>query len=259
MKDLSDLKDVHLKSDIVCLTEIWSSHANTILPLYMLNYELIYSDATREKTKGRLKEDLVIILNRDVYKHHVIERSSEKLILKISTQDLSFILILIYFNLLNNISEALENLSDSISGCLNEFSSLPIMATGDFNARIGELNSLDDYLSDGIANASAIRLSLDKEVDTRGKKLVDYFEKNGIVILNGRFPGDSPAQFTFHGQRGFTVIDVAACIWEHLDIIEDFEVRNLVTNSDHMPICIKFKNKTVCDLGLIILIVIAIL
>ena len=91
---------------------------------------------------------------------------------------------------------------------------------------------------------------MDKEVNTRGKKLVDCFEKNGLVILNGRFPSDSPAQFTFHGQRGFTVIDVAACIWEHLDIIEDFEVINLVTNSDHMPICIKFKNKTVCDPGL---------
>ena len=65
-----------------------------------------------------------------------------------------------------------------------------------------------------------------------------------MVIRNGRFQEDEQGEYTFHGSQGFSVIDYGICKLSDIAFISSFEVINLVTKSDHMPIKIALAFET---------------
>jgi len=77
-----------------------------------------------------------------------------------------------------------------------------VVVAGDFNARIGELRNLVG------PEQAKMRRSKDKEVDTRGRKLMKTLGKTGLFVING--VGEE-ADFTCeNNNKGRSVIDL---IW----------------------------------------------
>ena len=72
--------------------------------------------------------------------------------------------------------------------------------------------------------------------------LVEFMEDMGFNVMNGRTNSDSPAQFTYIGGRGCSVIDL---IWVNniaLNKIEDLRVYASPVHSDHFPVILSLKN-----------------
>lgn len=80
------------------------------------------------------------------------------------------------------------------------------------------------------------RISIDSSCDKRGTRLIEFFNDEGLIILNGRMADDIPSQLTHHGARGSSTIDFAACTRCFIDTIRSFSVLSIPTSSDHQPI-----------------------
>ena len=92
-----------------------------------------------------------------------------------------------------------------------------VLLAGDFNARTGSLSDeLDPTLAEHVDLPSSLhtysfqapeRQSLDTHVDNFGHLLLHFCQAGQLHILNGRVPGDVPAQFTSHANAGHSCID----------------------------------------------------
>lgn len=109
---------------------------------------------------------------------------------------------------------------------------------GDCNIRMGRLQSFDNEIEFNNVNIRQIRNSKDSVVNSRGKKLVDWFDNRGMLILNGRTLGDEEGEMTFVSKQGEAVNDVCAISYELLDSVSKFSVGSQ-TLSDHLPIELK--------------------
>ena len=105
----------------------------------------------------------------------------------------------------------------------------PVLLLGDFNARTGRCLETDVQATDelaaltertgiaaGLATAHPAlahlqaRRSCDAQVNAMGRDLLQMCKTSGLVILNGRLPGDEEGTWTFHGsRRRRSVIDYA--------------------------------------------------
>ena len=120
---------------------------------------------------------------------------------------------------------------------------------GDFNARVGKLNQLED--EDVLPNPTWTpeRQSKDENVCDRGETLMEFFDEIDYVVLNGRSTSDECGDLTFisqsvqstHKSCG-SVIDLCCVNLSSLDSIKDFEVLQ-VSGSDHFPISISLTDK----------------
>ena len=92
-----------------------------------------------------------------------------------------------------------------------------IFITGDFNARCADRNyDITDENCNwnnniGVSKISyhdsAFRISEDKILNSRGKKLLDFIESIGITILNGSVLGDIAGKYTCHLYNGSSIVD----------------------------------------------------
>lgn len=116
-----------------------------------------------------------------------------------------------------------------------------IIVGGDFNIRIGtegkNFNVCEDIGVD-------IRNSKDKILGNRARKMIDFIENKGWIILNGRTIGDEEGEFTFIGPRGSSVIDYIIVNEKMRERISKFIVEERA-DSDHVPVCatVRFKKK----------------
>ncbi|XP_008484497.1 uncharacterized protein LOC103521168 [Diaphorina citri] len=142
---------------------------------------------------------------------------------------------LVYFNPSYNphtwfevFEETLDKVESAHTGC-------NFILCGDFNSRIGDLQDEEDTIfEDTILEAR--RNSLDKTVNTRGRLLLDLFEKHALYCLNGRSPGDIPGNFTFIGGQGKSVIDYFVTNMTNLPNIQEMNVLEIATAADHLPL-----------------------
>lgn len=95
-----------------------------------------------------------------------------------------------------------------------ENNSVNTMVIGDFNARIGELQTIDNYLYGPGIVLKDDRLSCDKVVNANGRRVIELVDDAGLVILNGRTINDKNGSFTFCGGMGDSVIDFACVSME---------------------------------------------
>ena len=93
-----------------------------------------------------------------------------------------------------------------------------IMVLGDLNARIGWdkwTQQVDIPTLENIApndnHKIADRSSCDFTVNGYGKKLRQICNGFGLVVANGRAPGDRIGNFTFYNERGASVVDYVIC------------------------------------------------
>lgn len=75
-----------------------------------------------------------------------------------------------------------------------------IIIGGDFNIRIGELNSIE------IIEGWYGRCSKDNVIGNEGRKLMDWIKEKGWYVLNGAMKSASNGEYTFVDARGNTVI-----------------------------------------------------
>lgn len=87
-----------------------------------------------------------------------------------------------------------------------------MIVLGDFDARICNLNQGDKQQFNNVP-LNHLRSSLDEIENKNGKTLVDIMEKEGLFAINGRTISDSPANYTFIGPIGKSIIDLA---WANL-------------------------------------------
>ena len=70
----------------------------------------------------------------------------------------------------------------------------------------------------------------------RGRDLTEFMEDNFFILLNGRTPGDSPANFTYVGPKGNSVIDLVWCSSRATEVVDNFYVSPDFHLSDHLPV-----------------------
>ncbi|XP_044595870.1 uncharacterized protein LOC123272913 [Cotesia glomerata] len=110
-----------------------------------------------------------------------------------------------------------------------------IVLGGDFNARVGVQGAVHEDIVSG-SSLLSYHSSLDTISSPRGSLITDFCETNGFILLNGRLPGDSPAQYTYCSSQGKSVIDL---IWTNLlgiSYMSDIQVISTPTTSDHFPV-----------------------
>ncbi|KAL1446760.1 hypothetical protein WDU94_003631 [Cyamophila willieti] len=111
------------------------------------------------------------------------------------------------------------------------------------NCHIGEDGGVDENMVMGTVLAPE-RTSLEKRTSTRGHDLLTWLDDFGLAVLNGRIPGDTPAQFTYIDERKkgtgeyfeSSVIDLVLCNEALMPELCNLEVADHVNTSDHLPV-----------------------
>lgn len=75
-------------------------------------------------------------------------------------------------------------------------------------------------------------------VNYRGRSLIDFMMRHNLSLINESIDSDGPANITFSGARGNSVMDLDFCINPFLAAIHRLSVLNRVTCSDHFPVLI---------------------
>ncbi|XP_024887566.1 trichohyalin-like [Temnothorax curvispinosus] len=103
---------------------------------------------------------------------------------------------------------------------------------GDFNARTGEEGGWEEEIE---RREERGRKSKDKKINKEGRKLLEFIEERGCMILNGGTKGDEEGEYTYTGGRGEIVIDYIIGDEEVREKVERLEVGERI-DSDHHPL-----------------------
>lgn len=208
--------------DIVCFCETFLEDKDKFFySIYFQNYKLVWVPATRISKFGRGMGGMLIcckteLISKDICKFIIIS-GIDLLEIKISATE-KLHLLPIYLGP-NNWKENFNLLYELI--VVN--SHLQFLLIGDWNARLGDGQCIGEGLLD-LGCCSELRQTRDKTVNSEGKMLLDFFDDNGFVILNGRSPGDLQGEYTYIGPRGCSVIDLAAISISKIEAVRDFSV-----------------------------------
>lgn len=230
---------------LICLCETWETAplSGNRLPPFLRNYNSVCAPAIKEKSRGRASGGLLMLIDSKlVYK--VIDVSNLWICCLINLEDVCIVFILVYFKPDNDIKPVLSSLQELLFD-LSAYDN--IMIGGDFNCRVGmEGNCYSDEYFEG-TNLSGERLSGDKTCNYRGKRLLEFMFENSFVLLNGRCDSDRPAQFTFVGSQGCSVIDHVWVRDKSLNIIKDLYVSDNVSHSSHLQVVLRLQSRTGYD------------
>jgi hypothetical protein len=205
-------------------------------PIFLRHYDSVVTPAVKNKQKGRASGGIVIMYDKLIFKDvQILDSSQWWLFLKltVANTNLQIIVAMVYINQNSTdfsiFCDQLEITLNKISCTYNQF---PIWLCGDFNSRIGD--SVPCY-DDGQSKSSPEpRSSLDPKVDSRGTTLLELVESCGLGVLNGTTWSDTPANYTFLGTQGNTVIDLCFMNLSAKQLTADSEVQT-ITGSDHLP------------------------
>ena len=228
-------------SDIIGLTETWVTSEVNYVP-GLAHYKIFCSPAEKTALKGRPKGGIILAVNPKIYCTSILDISEYFIFIRISKQNFNSIIGICYCSPLANFDVFLNKLNFALMHWVVKFPNDLIILGGDFNARIGILNQLDP---ESIQNNTAFfpdRSTLDNVINKRGSLLVENLEKYGLIALNGRSGSDHPAQFTYCGAPGRSVNDLAWCNINQLQELINFEIKFIISNSDHFPIQITLRN-----------------
>ena len=130
--------------------------------------------AVKDKQLGRSKGGLLIFVNKTI-KGKLIDKNDWWICFELNSGKELLIIIFVYFNPTYDISVYLNGLKELIFDIYNTYSNPRIITFGDFNARIGELNSFCDKFDSSLFENTpfnAARKSLDEILNHRGNQLV---------------------------------------------------------------------------------------
>ncbi len=222
-----------LQANIIGLTETWAENQTIKLPHYLQSYKYINNPAMRTHAKERCSGG-VILLYKDIFElKDLIKCSNNCIIARLQHKQSKHTLVVatVYIppgdkndKLLLDIMCIIDSLQISED----------LIFGGDFNART---SNLQEFLSDLNPNLLPQRLSSDKELNRRGKLLLDLLEISSLVITNGRTNLDALGSPTFISRNGCSVVDYIITDPATALKIIDFKVENRAV-SDHQPITI---------------------
>ena len=72
-------------------------------------------------------------------------------------------------------------------------------------------------------------------VNARGLDCVEFMDRHGFLVLNGRTYADSPARYTFVNSNGKSVIDLALVSYDLIEFVKDSGILIFEENSGHIP------------------------
>ena len=150
------------------------------------------------------------------------------------------IVCVIYDSPNSDLNLSLEEINETVNIYLNKFPNEPFIIGGDFNGRVGCLNQIYKQVLFDDTCIYNKRNSFDETINVRGKVLINFMEELGLILINGRSFSDNPAQYTYLSNIGKSMIDLLWCNVAALELIKDFQVLNIITNSDHFPIILTF-------------------
>jgi len=82
------------------------------------------------------------------------------------------------------------------------------------------------------------KVSMDKIVNVRGRRFLDFCDDNGLLILNGFTRGDEEGRFTFTNAVGDSVNDLCVVSHELLKWVRQLQIEEQIW-SDHQPLVLK--------------------
>lgn len=202
---------------------------------YFRDYVLHWEDAIKYHRAGRASGGCLFGFKKSIEKKYSLKfvQLLGKTVLQLNlNNDLCF-LIPCYLNCTNWLND-FDKLQSVLPG-LREHS---YCILGDLNARLSDMQTIDNNLLINFPLISTNRKSKDKTIDSRGRKLLEMVENYGGIILNGRLQSDEEGEFTYCGGKGSTVIDYAICSLNFASYLNSFNVPSKIY-SDHMPLILE--------------------
>ena len=201
------------------------------------SHKTFFSPAEKTSERGRAKGGLAVFVNSHIFGSYLLKATKNYIITRISKDDFNVIVCNVYISPSHDIKSVLNDLKVAINFIVLEFVNDPLIVVGDFNCRVGSRNNI---VEDALVNDTELRcemLSVDLELNGRGKYLLECMEDLGLFLINVRTCSDSQAQFTFASSVGCSVIDLAWGNQKILGLIKDLKVMNCtITRSDHFPV-----------------------
>lgn len=201
------------------------------------DYNLVQREAVRDNLKGRASGGLILLIKKP-WDTATIEISDFFVLIKMRNGNTQILVGLVYFKP-NSVNECLLHLEYFFENNKEILNSYPLILAGDFNARIGDLNQAPQSEFFYSSDLFDTRWSLDQVENKCGRKLVNIMENYLFFVVNGRADSDSPAQFTFLGDRGASTIDLVWVNFKFLDFVVDMKVSDFIMTSDHLPVAVK--------------------
>lgn len=201
-------------------------------------FELRWVKAVKNNKYGRASGGGLYGYNKKVqskFRLH-FERFNDSYLLTARINEVNMYIVPVYFNP-NKWEEDFLEFSDWI--IQSRLQNMIII--GDMNVRIADAQPIDESISIDNPILARVRKSKDSKIDRRGRKLLDFCDDMGGIILNGRSLSDHAGEFTFVGSMGQSVNDICIATLGIVSSIKDFEVVTQ-TFSDHLPISIVLSN-----------------
>ncbi|XP_024890816.1 golgin subfamily A member 6-like protein 1 [Temnothorax curvispinosus] len=180
--------------------------------------------ATRKNKKGRASWGMLLGIRKrieEIKEERKLEEEESKIECKIRIGEEIWRIIGLYVN--NDIDRKLEGLKDKTE---EEEKRVRTIIGGDFNARTGEERGWEEEDEERVEGGG--RRSKDKKINRDGRKLLEFIEERGWMILNEGVKGDEEGEFTYTGGRGETVIDYVIGEEEVREKVERLEVEERV-------------------------------
>ena len=260
----SEFIDNFIGHDIIFLNECWISCNSK----FELNGYKCYLKA--RKRKRRAKRDsggLCLFVKNELcnFFQQIDCVNEDLLIFKISNAfsslDKDIFLFFCYMRPLNSTRNNICDDLDVYDVLYNKITELrnnnEIIVIGDLNSRCSTLSDLItsescsnfDPVDDLVSNVNCInekdllensitvsRKNEDTKVNDFGHKLVNLCKVSGLLICNGRLPGDEIGNFTYFDKKGKSTVDFALVSKGLLCFCKDFCVHKPSAFSDHCVI-----------------------
>lgn len=223
--------------DALFISETWVMQEVQLPQCLAENFGLLQSPALRDKSRGRGSGGLAI-LYRKCYDVVLLDSSAWWIVCLFNLEGVSFIVCSVYFKPFKKCEELGELLSLfqlTLDDLRERYREAPIFVGGDFNCRIGSAGEIPEELVSG-TNLFDSRTSMDETITGKGRDLLDFMFLNSMTVINGRTSLDRPAQFTYSGPSGDSVVDLVWCGNHCLSLINNFQVMEHPTASDHSPV-----------------------
>ena len=143
-------------------------------------------------------------------------------------------------NVLERICDHIIQISNDTNDCYH------LLICGDFNSRTGlepDYVSFDEAINvpvlpdDYETDAALVRLSQDKNVNSNGRKLLDFCKLNGLRICNGRFGQDKGVgKYTYIGSTGSSVVDYVIMSPSLIECLSKFYIDDPKILSNHCTV-----------------------
>ncbi|XP_024878641.1 trichohyalin-like [Temnothorax curvispinosus] len=217
--------------DVIVMMETWTDEKGweKVKEKLPREYRWRVQIAARRNKKGRACGGMLLGIRKSIEEIKERRETEEegKIEGKIRIGEEVWRIIGIYVN--NNIDEKLEGLKERTE---EGEKGVRTIIGGDFNARTGEEGGWEEEIE---RREERGRKSKDKKINKEGRKLLEFIEERGCMILNGGTKGDEEGEYTYTGGRGETVIDYIIGDEEVREKVERLEVGERI-DSDHHPL-----------------------